>query len=93
MSFVTWTQTNTTNTPSSGTMTAFSRYYLPYGIATASGLLAARTGSASYVGIVHGDGASLAGARYDIAGSAQFTVDFSNTRYLGNLALAGQPTS
>lgn len=85
LSFATWTRT-TTNLG----QTSVDMRYLPFGIATPAELLAARTGSGRYEGVVYGSGASLSGASYDVTGSSRFDVDFTNASYSGGLALNGK---
>jgi hypothetical protein len=63
--------------------------YTAFGIETPSGVLAARTGNASYSGIVYGGGATTNGALYDVAGTSHFDVNFSDSSYAGWLDLNG----
>lgn len=86
LSFATWTRT-VTDGPN---FTNVEKRYLPFGIATRHGLLSARTGTGSYVGVVHGSGAKRDGTVYEVGGTSRFAVDFSQARYSGALALTGK---
>jgi hypothetical protein len=66
------------------------RLYFPYGIITPRDLLARRTGTASYDGIVYGAGTQSGGALFDVSGSSRFNVDFGAQRFSGSLTLAGK---
>ncbi|WP_433909237.1 transferrin-binding protein-like solute binding protein [Sphingomonas yabuuchiae] len=73
-----------------GTIASNDRVYLAYGLDTPRGLMAAKTGTGRYDGVVYGAGANSAtGATYDVKGTSRFDVDFSNQRYSGSLALKG----
>jgi hypothetical protein len=73
-----------------GVVTTNDRIYFAYGLQTPGGLLAARTGSATYTGIVYGMGADRrTAATYDVNGTSRFVVDFSNQSYSGALAMTG----
>ncbi|MEA1013730.1 hypothetical protein [Sphingosinicella sp. LY1275] len=63
--------------------------HILYGLETPRDLLAARTGTATYAGVVYGNGASLDGMLYSIGGTSRFNVDFSGGRYSGALDLTG----
>ncbi|WP_294330438.1 transferrin-binding protein-like solute binding protein [uncultured Sphingomonas sp.] len=89
LSLATWKQTKADRALAVD-FTNVERYFQPYGIATPSGLLAARTGSASFSGVAYGAAASVSGTQYDISGGADFVVDFTNARYSGALALTGR---
>lgn len=66
-------------------------HHFVYGLETPARLLAARTGSASYDGIVYGAGGNrTTGAHYDVRGTSRFDVDFSNQSYSGALVLNGR---
>jgi hypothetical protein len=64
--------------------------YFTYGLETPPGLLAAKTGTGRYDGVLyaHGGNADL-GQYYDIGGSSRFDVDFSSQSYSGFLAMTG----
>lgn len=69
---------------------ATQEYYFNYGFATGNNLLAARTGTARYEGVVYGTGVnSNATARYDVRGTSHFDVDFGAQTFGGALAVAG----
>jgi hypothetical protein len=90
LSFATWTRTTE---DSAAQRTNVDKRYLPYGIATPRELLSGRTGTATYRGLVYGSGAKLDGTHYDVGGTSQFDVDFSNTSYTGALALNGKTST
>ena len=69
------------------------RVYFVYGFNTPTGLFANRTGTASYAGVAYGTGADAAGALYDVTGSSNLLVDFSNQSLSGSLALIGKSAS
>lgn len=76
-----------------GVVTEADRVFLAYGLETPGGLLTARTGTATYAGVVYGAGANqTTAATYDVSGSSRFNVDFSNQSLAGSLALTGAPT-
>ena len=73
-----------------GVVTTNDKIYFVYGFQTPGGLLAARTGSATYTGIVYGMGADRRNAAtYDVHGASRFAVDFGNQSYSGALTMAG----
>jgi hypothetical protein len=73
-----------------GVVATSDKVYFVYGLATPGGLLAARTGSATYTGIVYGSGADRrTAATYDVNGTSRFLVDFSNQSYSGALTMNG----
>lgn len=67
----------------------FTSNYMVYGMLTPRELLAGRTGSASYNGVVYGKGGATSGAVYDVRGTSRFDVDFSASSYSGSLGLKG----
>lgn len=74
--------------------TTNNRIYFVYGLETPGGLLAARTGTATYTGIVYGAGADRrTAATYDVNGTSRFVVDFSSQSYSGALAMKGTGSS
>ena len=68
----------------------FETRYLVFGVQTPEQLLAARTGQASYRGVVYGTGASPTGQLYDVGGTSRFVVDFTAGSYGGVLNLTGR---
>jgi hypothetical protein len=62
--------------------------YGVYGIRTPPELIAARTGAASYDGLIYGKAGTLGGT-YDLTGTSRFDVDFSASRYTGSLNING----
>lgn len=65
--------------------------YFAYGFETPGGFLAVRTGSAQYKGVAYGGATDLdRGASYDVHGTSQFDVDFSNQHFSGALDLQGR---
>ncbi|WP_202392719.1 transferrin-binding protein-like solute binding protein [Croceibacterium xixiisoli] len=58
-----------------------------YGIETPAGLIAARTGTARYDGVVLGT-ASNAGQAYQANGTSRFDINFSDQSFAGQLAIA-----
>ncbi len=70
----------------------FDANYAVYGINTPRDLMTNRTGTASYAGILYGQGASLGGTVYDLTGTSRFDVDFSAAQYSGSLAIRGTST-
>ena len=70
------------------------RVFFTYGLRTPAGLLAAKTGTGTYVGIVYGAGANAStGSTYDVTGTSRFDVDFGRQSYSGALALRGAGTN
>lgn len=66
------------------------RIFFAYGFETPHILLSARTGKARYEGVVYGAGANAQTLeRFEVSGTSQFDVDFSNQSYSGVLALNG----
>lgn len=69
-------------------------HHFVYGLETPANLLAARTGSARYEGVVYGAaGNRTSGVHYDVRGSSSFDVDFSRQAFTGALALDGRADS
>ena len=67
--------------------------YGAYGFETPNGMLAGKTGTGTYNGVVYGMGRMLnANTSYDIRGSSQFTVDFGAQDFTGFLAMTGTPS-
>jgi hypothetical protein len=64
-----------------------SRVFFSYGFATPNSIFSNRTGSASYSGIAYGAAATPTGALYDVTGTSQVAVDFTNMNVSGALAL------
>lgn len=91
-SFVEWQTSSPTAIPDGTTGTNYEARYLVYGVKTPDNLLAARTGQASYRGVVHGTGANARGQLYDVGGTSRFSVDFSASTYSGQLTLSGTAT-
>lgn len=75
--------------PDGTTGRRFEDKYVVFGVETPDSLLAARTGAATYSGVVYGTGASMGGLLYDIGGTSRFSVDFSGNTYSGQLNLEG----
>ena len=74
-----------------GVWTQNQHHHFVYGIETPERLLAARTGSARYEGVVYGAGANgTTGAEYDVRGASVFNVDFGRQTYSGDLTLNGR---
>lgn len=68
----------------------FDRTYLIYGMDTAYGTLARRTGSAHYDGLVRGAGLNSAnGDRYELTGTSAYDVNFTAGSFSGSLAIKG----
>lgn len=67
----------------------FIEEYFVFGDETPMGIVTARSGSATYSGRAYGSAASVTHGQFDIAGSADFTVDFDTDRYEASLALTG----
>jgi hypothetical protein len=88
LGFATWMRT-TSDITAGQRLTNTTRRHILYGIATPRELLAGRTGTARYDGIVVASGANRNGATYDITGTSRFDVDFSAARYTGALTMAG----
>lgn len=88
-SFGRWSSTNKNNVVNTS-----SRVFFTYGLNTPAGLLDARTGTATYNGIVAGGGANqTTSATYDVAGTSRFDVNFSTQAMSGALALRGTSTN
>lgn len=67
--------------------------YFAYGLDTPRSLLGAKTGTASYAGVVYGTGSnSQSGASYALTGSSNFSVNFSAQTYSGGLTMIGKPS-
>ncbi|PNQ03706.1 hypothetical protein A8G00_09690 [Sphingobium sp. SA916] len=67
--------------------------YGAYGLGTPSGLLAGKTGTGSYRGILYGTGRQYpSNIFYDVKGTSQFAVDFGAQSYTGALAMKGTPS-
>lgn len=78
----------------SGTSRTPADLYFAYGLDTPRSLLMAKTGTASYKGIVYGTGTnSQAALTYAITGSSAFTVNFGGQSYSGSLSMIGKPTN
>lgn len=60
-----------------------------YGVETPAGLIAARTGTARYDGVVLGT-AHQGGPLYQASGTSRFNIDFSNQALVGELAITAQ---
>lgn len=68
--------------------------YAAYGLETPNGLLAAKTGTGHYAGVVYGTGSQLStGGRWDVKGSSIFDVNFGAQNYTGSLSMAGTSTT
>jgi hypothetical protein len=89
-SFATWSTTTSETSGTGQKITNADTRYILYGLETPRDLLSARTGSASYRGVVYGGGANREGLAYDIGGTSRFDVDFSAGRYAGSLTLSGR---
>ncbi len=77
-----------------GVVASNDRVFFAYGLPTADGLMAAKTGTGRYDGVVYGAGTNRdTGATYDVKGTSRFDMDFSNQRYSGSLALKGTGTN
>lgn len=63
--------------------------HIVFGNETPAYLLAARTGSANYAGVVYGDAGSTKNGPYSVTGTSSFAVDFSNASYSGALNISG----
>lgn len=63
--------------------------YFTFGIATSPAAIAARTGSAHYVGVAYGAAVDTLTQKYSVTGTSTFDVDFSHSTYTGGLALKG----
>jgi hypothetical protein len=88
-SFATWSGKKQDVAPDGTVITNELTHHIIYGFETPRDLLAARTGSATYQGVVYGHGGSLAGDAYSVGGTSRFDVDFSASRYSGTLELTG----
>ena len=68
--------------------------YAAYGLETPNGLLAAKTGTGHYTGVVYGTGSQFStGGRWDVKGSSIFDVNFGAQTYTGSLSMAGTSTT
>lgn len=67
--------------------------YFTYGLSTPAGLLAGKTGSGHYVGVVYGDAMNGTGGHYDVHGTSQFDVNFGSQSYTGEMTMAGTSRS
>jgi hypothetical protein len=85
-SFFTWSWASH---PDAAGYTAHQTAHTVFGIETPPGVLAARTGTAAYSGVVYASGAAMDGSRYDVGGTSHFDVDFSDDGYDGWLQLNG----
>lgn len=92
-SFVGWQSSEEGVIPSGLATETFHRRYLVYGIETQPELLAKRTGTANFTGLAYGTGSSMRGESYQIGGTSQFTVDFTEGSYDGSLQLRGTDTN
>ncbi|MCW2363995.1 MULTISPECIES: hypothetical protein [Sphingobium] len=63
------------------------RSYFPYGFQTPLNMLAVKTGSAHYSGVVYGTGAFGDAQPFEVGGSSNFDFDFAMSRYTGALDL------
>lgn len=89
-SFGRWSETFSPNPTHVDT----TKLFFTYGLTTPNGILAARTGSAHYAGVVYGAGFNPDTREgYDISGASRFDVNFSRQSYSGALTLAGTATS
>lgn len=68
---------------------AITRTYFMYGLDTLPGVLDARTGTATYEGIVAGAASDTAENQFIVAGTSQFQIDFTSQGYSGWLKIAG----
>ncbi len=74
-----------------GVWTTTRNQHFVYGLETPARLLAARTGTARYEGVVYGAGGNATtGAEYDVRGTSVFNVDFTHQTYAGDLTLNGR---
>ncbi len=64
-----------------------SRVFFTYGFATPNGIFTNRTGSASYSGVAYGAAVTPAGTLYDVTGTSQVAVNFTNMNVSGAMAL------
>lgn len=79
------------STELAGVWTMNQHHHFVYGLETPERLLATRTGTARYEGVVYGAGANATtGAEYDVRGSSVFNVNFSQQTYSGDLTLNGR---
>jgi len=69
------------------------RVFFTYGITTPTYLLAGKTGTASYSGVVHGVGALRDGSVYDVGGTSHFGVDFGAQTFNGSLQMTASQAS
>lgn len=74
-----------------GVWTTAQNQHFVYGLETPARLMAARTGTARYEGVVYGAGGNATtGAEYDVRGTSVFNIDFSHQTYDGSLSLNGR---
>lgn len=92
VSFGTW-RASKTELVQDGTLTRDRQLQFIFGFQTPRDLLAGRTGSARYDGIVAASGASMDGRSYLVGGTSRFDVDFNQSRYSGALTLSGREAS
>ena len=68
--------------------------FFTYGVVTPFWTMAAKTGTAQYTGVVHGGGAvQSTSIRYNLFGTAAYSVNFSSNSYTGSLAIKGVDAS
>ncbi len=80
-----------TSTERAGVWTTSQLHNFVYGLETPVGLLAKRTGTARYDGVVYAAGANATtGAEYDVRGASVFNVNFGQQTYSGDLTLNGR---
>ncbi|MBG7614628.1 hypothetical protein IWC96_04945 [Brevundimonas sp. BAL450] len=74
-----------------GVGTTIQHHHFVYGLETPQRLLASRTGSARYEGVVYGAAAvGATGEEFDVRGASVFDVNFSRQSYSGDLTLNGR---
>lgn len=82
------------STERSGVVTGRQHHHFVYGLETPERLLATRTGTARYEGVVYGAGINSAtSAEYDVRGTSVFNVDFGRQTYAGDLNINGRTGS
>ena len=78
-----------TSVPFAGGRTAIEQY-AAYGLETPPGLLAGKTGTGSYSGVLYATGQQYPSTTsYAVKGTSQLTVDFGAQSYTGVLGMAG----
>ena len=84
-----WSQTYTGSDPvyTHTTSRTDSYQYVLYGLETPKLLMAGRTGSASYQGVVYGNSVIGNGTLQEVGGTSRFNVDFGAQSYSGALDL------